>query len=111
MIRGVQVTVSAPQDDGQDELGNRRLTWGRPMPVGNVLVSPASSQDLAASRPDGDATVMVFHFPKTYTGSLRGCRIQWNGADYEVMGNPQAYMDHATPTLWDRPVQARLVEG
>nr|DAK28675.1 MAG TPA: hypothetical protein [Caudoviricetes sp.] len=77
----------------------------------NVLVAPYSSQDLGAERPDGDATVMTFHFPKTYIGRLKGCLIGWSARWWEVIGDPQPYSKDSTPGMWNRPVQARLVEG
>lgn len=54
---------------------------------------------------------MTFHFPKTYIGRLKGCLIGWSARWWEVIGDPQPYSKDSTPGMWNRPVQARLVEG
>ena len=54
---------------------------------------------------------MTFHFPKTYIGQLKGCLIGWKARWWEVIGDPQPYAKDSTPGVWNRPVQARLVEG
>lgn len=112
MIFGEIVQLRNRRAGQLDEFGNERTaysTWS--ISVSNVLVAPASSQDLGPERPYGDATVMTFHFPKTYIGQLKGCLIGWRGSWWEVIGDPRPYSKDATPGVWNRPVQARLVEG
>lgn len=111
MIVGETIQVKVKQTDAPDEFGNMRPAYRPGFSVYNVLVAPTSSQDLGAERPDGDATVVTFHFPKTYIGQLKGCLIGWAGAWWEVIGDPRPYSKNATPGVWNRPVQARLVEG
>jgi hypothetical protein len=111
MIFGESVMLMARASGSLDEFGNERAEYRRGISVYNVLVAPASSQDLGAERPDGDVTIMTFHFPKTYTGSLRGCLIGWRSSWWEVIGDPRPYSTDSTPGVWNRPVQARLVEG
>lgn len=111
MIFGEDVSLRVRQSGSNDEFGNERAEYGSVQTVRNVLVAPASSQDLGAERPDGDATIMTFHFPKTYIGSLKGCLIGWRGHYWEVIGDPQPYSKDSTPGVWNRPVQARLVKG
>lgn len=111
MIFGERIRLRIRQSDSVDEFGNERAEYGGARTLSNVLVAPSSSQDLGAERPDGDATVMTFHFPKTYVGSLKGCLIGWQGRWWEVIGDPQPYSKESTPGMWNRPVQARLVKG
>lgn len=111
MIFGESVVLRNRASGSLDEFGNERAEYRWGITVSNVLVAPASSQDLGAERPDGDATIMTFHFPKTYTGSLRGCLIGWRNSWWEVIGDPRPYSKDSTPGVWNRPVQARLVEG
>ena len=111
MIFGEGIILRVRQSGALDEFGNERAEYGWVQTVSNVLVAPISSQDLGAERPDGDVTVMTFHFPKTYIGSLRGCLIGWKGSWWEVIGDPQPYSKDSTPGVWNRPVQARLVKG
>lgn len=111
MIFGESVVLRERGSGSLDEFGNERVEYRQGVSLYNVLVAPSSSQDLGAERPDGDATVMTFHFPKTYIGSLKGCLIGWRGRWWEVIGDPQPYARGSTPGVWNRPVQARLVEG
>jgi hypothetical protein len=111
MIFGERIALRVRQSGALDEFGNERAEYGSAQTVSNVLVAPTSSQDLGAERPDGDATVMTFHFPKTYIGSLSGCLIGWGQKWWEVIGDPRPYSTGSTPGVWNRPVQARLVEG
>lgn len=111
MIFGERIALRVTQSGSVDEFRNERAEYGSAQTLNNVLVAPSSSQDLGAERPDGDATVMTFHFPKTYIGSVKGCLIRWKGRWWEVIGDPQPYSKESTPGMWNRPVQARLVEG
>lgn len=111
MIFGERISLRVRQLGKNDEFGNEQAEYGRAQTVSNVLVAPSSSQDLGAERPDGDATIMTFHFPKTYIGQLKGCLIGWSGAWWEVIGDPRPYSKDSTPGVWNRPVSARLVEG
>lgn len=111
MIVGEVVQVKIKRHGALDEFGNMRAEYSSGISVYNVLVAPASSQDLGTERPGGDATVMTFHFPKTYIGQLKGCLIGWKNAWWEVIGDPCPYSKDSTPGVWNRPVQARLVEG
>lgn len=111
MIVGETIQLKVRQSGARDKFGNERVEYRPAISVRNVLVAPSSSQDLGAERPDGDATVMTFHFPKSYIGQLKGCLIGWGGAWWEVVGDPRPYSGTSTPGVWNRPVQARLVEG
>ena len=111
MIFGDRIQLQVRRSGAIDEFGNERAEYGTSQTVNNVLIAPSSSQDLGAERPDGDATIMVFHFPKTYIGSLKGALIGWGGKRWKVIGDPQPYSKESTPGMWNRPVQARVVEG
>ena len=111
MIVGEAIQLKVRQAGVRDEFGNERVAYRPAVSVRNVLVAPSSSQDLGPERPDGDTTIMTFHFPKTYIGQLKGCLIGWSGSWWEVIGDPRPYSKDSTPGAWNRPVQARLVEG
>lgn len=112
MIQGESVEVWAPEETGRDALNNPTTSWGLEAVVPNVLVAPADSADVENSiRNGGDLVVWALHFPKTYSGSLRGRRLKIRGKLYKVEGDPVAYQRELTPGSWDRPVRASLVEG
>ena len=114
MIRGVDVCVSSPVSGEPDRLGNPTVTYGEAETVGNVLVSPSTTSDMEAARPEGVSVAYTLHFPKTYTRCLEGCRITlpapWCGT-YHVIGNPKPYIGANTPTQWNRQVEVETAHG
>lgn len=110
IFKGMQVKVLRQVKGEPDEMGEPTVTWSCET-VDNVLVHPGSTTDLEVSRPEGVQIDMTFHFPKTYTASLRGCRIRFNAHEYRVVGDPQPYMEQNTPGSWNRTVGAEAVYG
>ena len=114
MIKGQTVTVVAPNATGTDRFGEP--TFGKPTEteVSNVLVVPGATLDLEAARPDGVTVALTLHFPKTYSGDLRGCEVVLTGqyaGTYRIVGEPYPYMDENTPTPWNRPVEVEAAHG
>ncbi len=54
---------------------------------------------------------MTFHFPKSFAESLRGARVTYAGTTYEVVGDPQPYLEDLTPGDWNRAVSCVIVRG
>lgn len=54
---------------------------------------------------------MTFHFPESFTESLRGARVTYAGNTYEVVGDPQPYLADLTPGDWNRAVSCVIVRG
>lgn len=114
MIRGESVWVLAPLLGAEDAFGSPTKTWddSQAVEVENVLLAPASPEDVAGSiRPEGVKVRFRLHFPKTYTQSLRGCRVKVRGQWMQVVGDPQPYQDANTPGAWNRPVDVEEVKG
>lgn len=115
-IRGERVTVSTPSVAGEDAYGQPVKEWADEE-VADVLVCEPSTSDLGSGlqsdlgRPEGDSVSLTLHFPKTYTASLRGCRVTLRGRTYEVLGDPVALTGANVPGAWDRAAPVRLVEG
>lgn len=111
MIPGATVTVLRRTQTGTDALGMPTWEDAPPEQVENVLFQPSTTADLGAERPEGDRIDVIFHFPKTYTKSLEGCRIEYGDQTFSAVGRPQAYMADATPGAWNRSVGAVSVNG
>jgi len=117
MIKGVTVTVKVPTySEVKDRFGNvvRAFYEQDFIDVDDVLVSPGSTSDLDASRPEGARVALSLHFPKSFTGSLEGCEVvlpaPWAGT-YTVIGSPAPYIDEDTPTGWHMPVEVEVAHG
>ena len=114
MISGQSVTVLTPNTDGTDRLGEPIYIEPTETTVENVLIVPGATADLEASRPDGVTVALTLHFPKTFSGDLRGCSVVITGdyaGTYRVIGEPYPYMVVNTPTSWYMPVEVEAVHG
>lgn len=112
MIRGQTITLLVPVKTSPDVYGEENVTEWEPRQVENVLVAPAATTDLAGNqRVLGDRSALELHFPKTFRDSLRNCRVELFGQIWQISGDPVPFMDVNTPTPWNRPVTAELVEG
>ena len=111
MIRGADVTVTRRTATGRDEMGEPVFAETSEA-VGNVLATPSTTDEMdETNRAYGITCEMTFHFPKSYTESLEGCRISYGGASYRVIGDPQPYMACNTPTPWNRAAKAVRADG
>lgn len=114
MLNGVDVTVSTPIYGEPDRLGNPSITYSEPVTVRNVLVAPSTTNDMEAARPEGVTVALTLHFPRTFSGSLRGCRVELPApylGTYRVIGDPRPYMDANCPTAWNMPVEVEAADG
>lgn len=99
-----------------DRLGNEVPGAPTPVEVPGVLVANPSTDEMEAARAAGISLAYTLHFPKAFTGSLRGCTVllpePWeNEVGYRVVGDPRPYMDGNTPGPWNRPVQVVGADG
>lgn len=112
MIRGESVIVTTKTVTDHDPKGNDIFTT-EVRTVEDVLVGPGPRADLAyTERPEGVLVAFNLHFPKTFTGSLRGAEIEIRGnPGFNVIGDPQPYTLANTPTRWNMPVEVERADG
>lgn len=113
MIRGRIVTVVSKVQTGTDRF-NEPIYSEVLNDVHNVVIQRGESSDLDATRPEGARVDFTLHFPKTYTGDLRGAEIVLYGefsGRYRIVGEPYPYMRENTPTPWYMPVEVVAVHG
>lgn len=108
MIQNERVVVVRPVETGRDSMNEPIIKWQEEQPV-SVVIEPGTTTDLDADRPEGSVVTMTLHFQKSYTKSLRGCKVRVRDAEYSVIGDPQPYMDVNTPGLYNRPVSVKRV--
>lgn len=111
-MKGESVTVISRVETGRDP-GNAPIYGDVETIVDDVLVAPGPRSDVIESnRPEGVKIAWTLHFPKTFSGSLRGARISVRGQKaLSVVGDPQPYTAANTPTRWWMPVELEAVEG
>lgn len=111
LISGVSVIVQRPvTQTGTDDMSEPII--GQPIsePVDNVLFDPTAASNLSdALRLKNIEVDADFHFPKSYTGSLRGCSIAYGGHSYSVIGDIRRYIEADTPGMWNGIVSAKEV--
>ena len=93
--------------------GNTPIYDDEELSIDDVLVIPGPRQDVVESnRPDGVEVAFNLHFPKTFTGSLRGAKVSVRGGEpMDVIGDPQPFTLANTPTRWWMPVEVGRVDG
>lgn len=113
MIVGETVYVACPSNGAADPFGkpSESWDWDAADEVGNVLVSPGSTSDLGAERPNGVEVAYTLYFPKAFSGSLRGCRVRMRGGEFSVIGDPGRYPEHLTPGDWNMQAEVSRVDG
>lgn len=79
--------------------------------VGGVLFDPSASQDLGAERPEGSRATAMFHFPRGYAKSLKGCTVTREGRAWRVVGDPQPYEAANTPGAFCLAAKCEAVDG
>lgn len=110
LLSGEAVAVLTPSVT-YDEHMEVVETWVREE-VQNVLVAPGSTADVEDStRPHGTRAVFTLGFPKTFSKSLRGCRVEVRGSTYSVIGDPQPNSAANCPTAWWYTAEVEAVDG
>lgn len=110
LLHGETVTVRTPTykvDENRDVVEE----WADET-VDNVLVAPGSTSDVDGSaRLHGSRAVYTLGFPKTFRGSLRGCRVVVRGDELSVVGDPRPNDPANCPTPWWLTAEVEAVDG
>ncbi len=110
-MKTTDIVVLRPQSSGRDRMNQKVNNWIEEKDPVPVIAAPGSSAELDASRPEGVRVAWTLHFPKSYTGSLLGCKVRFAQNEYRVIGDPQPYMPENTPGMFNRPVEVEAVDG
>lgn len=109
LIKTESVTV-VTVDTELDDLGQPTSSTESRVEVA-CIVTPGATADLDASRPNGVTVEFTAHFPKSWTGSLRGASVELRGKRYKVVGDPKPYTVENTPGGFNMPVELEAVDG
>ena len=110
LIAGETVTVRTPTVS-YDEHMEAVETWAE-QEVDDVVVAPGSTSDVTdTTRPWGTRAAYTLGFPKTFSSSLRGCRVVVRGVEYAVIGDPQPLTPENVPGPWNYTAEVEAVDG
>ena len=110
LIAGETVTVRTPTISYDEHMEEVEMWEETTVP--NVVVTPGATSDvLDSTRPDGTRVAFTLGFPKTFTASLRGCRVTVRGIECAVIGDPQSYAAENTPGPWNYTAEVERVDG
>lgn len=86
---------------GADPFGAPAPGWGEPERVEGCLLAPGTPEGIGSDRPDGARIEATAHFPRGYSGALRGAQVSADGSRWlSVVGDPQPYPDGAVRGPW-----------
>lgn len=106
----MSITLLEKQRTGADEFG-APIYAEIPIPVKNVLVAPASSDDIATSvNLTGRKAVYTLAIPKGDTHKWEGQRLRFFGTVWRVIGLPQTGMDANIPGPWNTKLMVERYE-
>lgn len=94
----------------RDELGEV-VSQKRIERLADVLVRPASTQDLEVSRPDGTEVVYSLSFPKGWDISLKGALVEVRGETFKIDGDPKPLTVQNCPTVFNLSAKVVRADG
>ena len=110
-IKGITVTLYEPVGTtGVDPFGAPEYTE-TPVQVYNVLVAPASSQEITDSiNLYGRKAVYTLAIPKDDTHDWENRRVTIQGKDYRVFGIPLEGISCDIPLAWNKKIMVERFE-
>lgn len=110
MIKGITVTLYERTKSGEDPFG-APIYEEKAEDVANVLVSPASSDDMVSELSmTGKHIVYTLNIPKGDAHDWTDRRVDFMGESWRTVGIPQEYIEAMTPTSWNKKVNVERYE-
>lgn len=110
MIKGETVTVRLLTGEARDPLGAIKNEY-EDVTVDNVLFAPSEFYDTANDEFDVNGTgyknTYDVYFPKEFDRNIHGAIVVIRGIEYQVIGNPQTYIEANVPGSWN--MRAKVV--
>lgn len=104
MLKGRTITLYE-RTEGTADAFNRPSYTETPVTVANVLIAPVSSEDMISElNLSGKRAVYQLGIPKGDAHSWEGCRVNFFGQDWRVIGYPTEGQEEMIPLSWNRKV-------
>ena len=110
MIKGITVTLSEKTKTGEDEFGHP-VFEEVPVEVGNVLVTPTSSDDLITDQDlYGKTSVYTLGIPKGDTHEWKNRKVEFFGQTFRTFDLPVQGIEELIPLDWNTKVKVERYE-
>ena len=110
MIKGIPVTLYERVQTGVDAF-NAPVYTETPVVVSNVLVTPASMEDVISSlQLYGRRMAYELCIPKGDAHSWEGCRVNFFGQSFRAYTPAEEYIEANVPLKWNKKVQVERIE-
>lgn len=108
MLSGISVRLLTPSQSDVDDLGVPVYSWA-PSTIDNVLVAPSTDQEIAEIyEMYGARAAYTLGIPKTDSHDWTGCRVEFFGLTWHVIGHPTKGIDDLVPGPWNMKVKVEL---
>lgn len=109
-IKGITVTLISNKEVGRDPFDNP-IYEDVEIEVGNVLVSPTSSDDIVNTKDlTGRTAVYTLAIPKGDTNTWENQEVRFFGERWRVFGIPLQGIEHLIPLDWNKKVMVERYE-
>lgn len=109
-LKGITVTLINKRKIGKDAF-NRPIEEDVEIPVENVLVAPASADDMSTSlNLTGRKAVYTLAIPKGDANNWDNAEVRFFGERWQVLGIPLEGIEHLIPLDWNKKVTVARFE-
>ena len=110
VIKGKTITLYELVETGLDDF-NRPIYEEVPTTVENVLIQPATSDDIVSeSEVNGKYIAYILHIPKGDTHNWDDATVEFYGSKWKTYGNAIIYDEDLTPLDWNKQVKVERYE-
>lgn len=111
MLKGITVVMFEAEQVGIDDFDRPIIEYKKPIEVQNVLVAPASSEDVTNElNLSGKRVVYNLAIPKEDTHEWKDARVVFFGKMFSVVGIPTEGIEEMIPMKWNKKVSVELYE-
>lgn len=111
-MRGIKITLYEREQTGTDPF-NRPEYIETPVEVENVLVAPVTpggEEVLDTLDLTGRKAVYTLAIPKGDTHRWEGCKVEFFGETWQVIGKPTQGIEALIPLSWNKKVRVEQIE-
>ncbi len=110
MIKGIDVLLYEKTKTGEDPFG-RPVYDVTPVTVSNVLVSPATTEDITDElNLSGKRLEYLLCIPKGDTHVWENKTVEFFGRKWKTFGNTQEWIESMVPLAWNKKVKVERYE-